>query len=61
MWRFLIMRNKIAPNNVMEIFINKISHLTDKEINKFVEIARKSGISEEQINQGLETLRTLKK
>ena len=53
-------RNKIAPNTTFDKFLLKVKNLSEKEIQEFVAQAKKIGISEEQISQGLRTLNELR-
>ena len=55
------MFNKIAPNNALESFRLKIQQMTNEELQSYIEKAKKLGISEEQIKQGIEVLNALKK
>lgn len=51
---------KIAPNSLYESFIMKLQLLTKDEIDEFVRSARSQNIPENQIQQGLKLIESLK-
>ena len=53
---------KTAPEDMpIHSVKEKFRSLTDKELNDAVELARRQGISEKQIEEGLRMIRSLKK
>jgi DNA-binding transcriptional regulator YhcF (GntR family) len=52
---------KLAPNNLFEAVKAKLATLSEKELQAYIEQARKIGLSEEQIQQGIAVLNSLRK
>lgn len=53
-------KNRIAPNDVYQGFLLKLKTLTEEELNGYIVQAKKLGLTDEQINQGIKTLNALK-
>lgn len=54
-------RNNPAGNMSLQSIQNGFKNLTESQLNDAVELARRQGISEKEINEGLKMIRALKK
>lgn len=54
-------RNKPAGSMSLRAVQDGFKNLTETQLNDAVELARRQGISEQQINEGLRMIRSLKK
>ena len=54
-------RNKPAGNMSLQSVQNGFKNLSESQLNEAVELARRQGISEQQINEGLRMIKSLKK
>ena len=50
----------IAPKDVYDKFLLRIKTLTEDELKEFIEKAKKMGISEKDIEEGLKAIKSLK-
>lgn len=53
-------RNNPAGNMSLQSVQNGFKNLSESQLNEAVELARRQGISEEQINEGLRMIRALR-
>ena len=53
-------KKMIAPKDVYDKFLLRIKTLTEDELKEFIEKAKKMGISEKDIEEGLKAIKSLK-
>lgn len=53
------MFNRIAPNSMYEKFVLKLKTLSEDELKNFIEQAKKIGISDQNIQNGLNVIKNL--
>jgi len=52
--------NNQVTSNQFNVFLSKLKSLSEAELNKYIEQARKLGISEENISQGMSAINSLR-